>query len=53
MGAVPRFSAAPMRWRIGSANAAVLPVPVAACASTSRPSSMGGIDSLWMGVGSS
>ena len=47
-----RCSAA-IACRIGSANAAVFPVPVAACASTSRPSRSGGIDCCWMGVGSS
>ena len=42
-----------MRWSVGSANAAVLPVPVGASASRSRPASSGGIASRWMGVGSS
>ena len=42
-----------MRWSIGSANAAVLPVPVAACPSTSRPASRTGMASRWTGVGSS
>ena len=41
------------RCRIGSANAAVLPVPVAAWPSRSRPASSGGIASRWIGVGSS
>src|SRR5688572_18442349 len=40
-------------WSSGSANAAVLPVPVAACPSTSRPASIGGMARRWMGVGSS
>ena len=40
------------RWRIGSTNAAVLPVPVWAPASTSRPASTCGIASRWTGVGS-
>ena len=42
-----------MRWSIGSANAAVLPVPVGASARRSRPASSGGIASRWIGVGSS
>ena len=37
----------------GSANAAVLPVPVAAWPTTSRPCSSAGMVSRWMGVGSS
>ena len=37
----------------GRANAAVLPVPVAAWPSTSRPASSGGMASRWIGVGSS
>ena len=45
--------AAASRWRIGSAKAAVLPVPVGASASTSRPASSGGMASRWTGVGSS
>ena len=40
------------RWRIGSTNAAVLPVPVWAPASRSRPASTSGIASRWTGVGS-
>ncbi len=40
-------------WSSGSANAAVLPVPVGASASRSRPASSGGIASCWIGVGSS
>ena len=39
------------RWRIGSTKAAVLPLPVAAQASTSRPASAGGIACSWIGVG--
>ena len=39
------------RCRIGSRNAAVLPLPVAAHASRSRPSSAGGMASAWIGVG--
>src|SRR3954464_8720687 len=42
-----------MRCSIGSANAAVLPVPVAAWPSRSRPSSSSGIVSRCTGVGSS
>ena len=42
-----------MRWSVGSANAAVLPVPVGASARRSRPASSGGIASRWIGVGSS
>ena len=41
------------RWIIGSANAAVLPVPVPAWPIRSRPVSSSGIASRWMGVGSS
>ncbi len=41
------------RCSSGSANAAVLPVPVAAWPTTSRPSSSAGIASRWIGVGSS
>mmetsp|Transcript_39347 Transcript_39347/g.111273 ORF Transcript_39347/g.111273 Transcript_39347/m.111273 type:complete len:260 (+) Transcript_39347:995-1774(+) len=41
------------RSRQGSRNDAVLPEPVSAVASTSRPWSAGGITSLWMGVGES
>ena len=41
------------RWSIGRVNAAVFPVPVAACASRSRPDSIIGIVSRWTGVGSS
>ena len=37
----------------GRANAAVLPVPVAAWPSRSRPASSGGMASRWIGVGSS
>ena len=44
---------APARCSIGRANAAVLPVPVAAWPSRSRPASSGGIASRWIGVGSS
>jgi hypothetical protein len=36
---------------MGSRNAAVLPLPVMAQASTSRPASAGGIASCWTGVG--
>ena len=46
-------SPALMRCSIGSAKAAVLPVPVAACPSRSLPSSSSGIVSRWTGVGSS
>ena len=37
---------------IGSTNAAVLPVPVWAPASRSRPARTSGIASRWTGVGS-
>ncbi len=37
---------------MGSAKAAVLPVPVCACPITSAPVSMTGIMADWMGVGS-
>jgi nicotinate-nucleotide adenylyltransferase len=40
-----------MRASTGSANAAVLPVPVCAWPSTSRPSSSGGIVAAWIGDG--
>ena len=39
------------RDRIGSANAAVLPVPVWARPTTSRPSSSGGMVAAWIGGG--
>ena len=39
------------RWRIGSTNAAVLPLPVMAQARTSRPARAGGTASAWIGVG--
>ncbi len=42
-----------MRARIGSAKAAVLPVPVWAWPSTSRPASSGGMVAAWMGEGDS
>ena len=48
-----RLSVPPMRCSIGSANAAVLPVPVSAWPSRSRPSSSSGMASRWTGVGSS
>ncbi len=48
----PRPPAA-SRWRIGRAKAAVLPVPVGASASRSRPARRGGIAASWTGVGSS
>ena len=38
---------------MGSAKAAVLPVPVAAWPSTSRPAISAGMVSRWIGVGSS
>src|SRR5918993_4792047 len=38
-------------WRIGSRKAAVLPLPVAAHARTSRPARAGPMASDWMGVG--
>ena len=44
-----RFSA--RRWRIGSAKAAVLPVPVWAMPTTSRPASTWGMVWAWIGVG--
>ena len=39
------------RCRIGSRKAAVLPLPVTAQASTSRPAMAGGMASRWIGVG--
>jgi len=44
---------AAMPWMSGSAKAAVLPVPVAACARTSRPERSAGIAARCTGVGSS
>mmetsp|Transcript_4478 Transcript_4478/g.12189 ORF Transcript_4478/g.12189 Transcript_4478/m.12189 type:complete len:236 (+) Transcript_4478:1515-2222(+) len=41
------------RSKAGSRNDAVLPEPVSAVASTSRPWRAGGMTSLWMGVGDS
>src|SRR5215813_3729092 len=38
------------RWRIGSRNAAVLPLPVDAVAMRSLPAMTGGIAFSWMGV---
>ncbi len=40
-----------MRERIGSAKAAVLPVPVWARPTTCWPASSGGIASAWIGEG--
>jgi len=40
-----------IRARIGSANAAVFPVPVWARPTTCRPASSGGIVAAWIGVG--
>ena len=39
------------RLRIGSANAAVLPVPVCAMPTRSRPARTSGMASVWIGVG--
>ena len=41
-----------MFWRIGSTKAAVLPVPVWAQPTTSRPASTRGMACSWIGVGS-
>jgi hypothetical protein len=49
----PTAPASTMRCSIGNAKAAVFPVPVAACASRSRPSSTIGMVSRCTGVGSS
>ena len=49
--ASPRGPSAARRWRIGRTNAAVLPVPVCAQASTSRPASTCGMTWAWTGVG--
>ncbi len=38
------------RWSVGSANAAVLPVPVWAQPIRSRPAITGGIACSWIGV---
>jgi len=48
----PRPGRSARRCRIGSTNAAVLPLPVIAAASRSRPSSAGGRTARWTGVGS-
>ena len=47
----PGRLARPMRSIMGSANAAVLPVPVVAAATTSRPSSASGMACSCTGVG--
>src|SRR5580692_244553 len=47
-----RGSCSPRSERIGSANAAVLPVPVCALPMTSRPDMIRGMALNWMGVGS-
>src|SRR3954451_12540510 len=52
VGFLPR-SPVLSRCSTGSAKAAVLPVPVAACPRTSCPASRCGIASRWIGVGSS
>ena len=46
-----RLPASTRRWIDGSTNAAVLPVPVCAMPSRSRPSSTVGIACAWIGVG--
>ena len=46
-----RAASRSMRERIGSAKAAVLPVPVWAWPSRSAPASMTGMVSAWMGEG--
>ena len=52
--AAPRARPSPeIRCSSGRANAAVLPVPVAASPSRSLPSRSGGMASAWIGVGSS
>jgi hypothetical protein len=48
-GGLARLGSAARRWSEGNANAAVLPVPVWAMPSRSRPSSSAGIDWRWMG----
>ena len=48
----PGVRVALSRWRIGRTKAAVLPVPVWAPASRSRPARTSGIASRWTGVGS-
>jgi len=45
------FGSAARRWRIGRANAAVLPVPVWAMPRTSRPARTTGMAWAWMAVG--
>ncbi len=49
---VPRRLLSLSRCRIGSKNAAVLPVPVSAVPITSPPLNITGIACFWMGVGS-
>ena len=46
-----RFRSTSMRDRIGTANAAVLPVPVCARPTTSLPASSGGMVAAWIGEG--
>src|SRR5579864_2959349 len=41
-----------IRWMMGRTNASVLPVPVCAVATTSRPASAGPMAKAWTGVGS-
>ena len=48
----PLFCGAPSLDKTGMRNAAVLPDPVGADASRSRPPSMTGMACIWMGVGS-
>jgi hypothetical protein len=47
-----RFAAVkrPIPWSMGTAKAAVFPVPVCAWPSTSRPASRRGIARAWIGV---
>ena len=56
LGCAPPIGVSPprpaRRCRMGSTNAAVLPVPVWAPARTSRPSSTAGMARAWIGVGS-
>ncbi|SKY80327.1 Uncharacterised protein [Mycobacteroides abscessus subsp. abscessus] len=51
ISACGRRTCGSIRERIGIANAAVLPVPVWASPTTSRPSMSGGIVAAWMGDG--
>ena len=46
-----RIGLSARRWRMGRAKAAVLPVPVWAMATRSRPAITEGMAAVWIGVG--